>query len=103
MRPTTGRRRPIHHSPIFWVGIALCLAAIAIYLWSDDQSWPHRLHDKPNLRSAYGSSSRIETLKASQSSCIRARMYTPIEFGRLGALFLDFAFFHRFDLVNQLC
>ena len=32
-------RRLIHHSPIFWIGIVLCLAAIAIYLWSDDLSW----------------------------------------------------------------
>jgi len=31
-------RRPIHHSPIFWIGIVMCLAAIAIYLWSDDLS-----------------------------------------------------------------
>jgi len=29
----------IHHSPVFWVGIALCLAAILIYVWSDDLSW----------------------------------------------------------------
>jgi len=39
MEPTTPNRRPIHHSPIFWIGITLCLAAIAIYLWSDDLSW----------------------------------------------------------------
>ena len=31
--------RQIHHSPIFWVGIAMCLAAIAIYVSSDDLSW----------------------------------------------------------------
>lgn len=31
--------RRIHHSPVFWVGIVMCLAAIAIYLWSDDLSW----------------------------------------------------------------
>jgi hypothetical protein len=36
MKPASSDRRPIHHSPIFWIGIALCLAAIAIYLWSDD-------------------------------------------------------------------
>jgi hypothetical protein len=37
-----GDWRRIHHSPMFWIGIALCLAAIAIYLWSDDLSWrPH--------------------------------------------------------------
>ena len=39
MEPTTLNRRPIHHSPIFWIGITLCLAAIAIYLCSDDLSW----------------------------------------------------------------
>jgi len=34
--------RQIHHSPVFWVGIVLCLAAIMIYVWSDDLSWrPH--------------------------------------------------------------
>jgi hypothetical protein len=36
-RPRDWRR--IHHSPLFWVGVVLCLAAIAIYLWSDDLSW----------------------------------------------------------------
>jgi hypothetical protein len=34
--------RRIHHSPVFWIGVALCLAAIAIYLWSDDLSWRPR-------------------------------------------------------------
>jgi hypothetical protein len=34
--------KPIHHSPTFWFGVALCLLAIAIYLWSDDLSWPSR-------------------------------------------------------------
>jgi hypothetical protein len=33
MKPASGDRRPIHHSPIFWIGVVLCLAAIAIYLW----------------------------------------------------------------------
>jgi hypothetical protein len=32
--------RRIHHSPVFWIGIVLCLAAIAIYVLSDDLSWP---------------------------------------------------------------
>jgi hypothetical protein len=38
--PTAQKRdwRRIHHSPVFWIGIALCLAAIAIYVWSDDLS-----------------------------------------------------------------
>jgi hypothetical protein len=39
MKPDSKDRRPIHHSPIFWIGVVLCLAAIAIYLWSDDLSW----------------------------------------------------------------
>ena len=38
------RRRPIHHSPVFWIGIVLCLAAIAVYLWSDDLSWRPASH-----------------------------------------------------------
>ncbi|MFX7567133.1 hypothetical protein ABTJ77_19485, partial [Acinetobacter baumannii] len=40
MEPSTSKRdsRPIHHSPVFWIGIVMCLAAIAIYLWSDDLS-----------------------------------------------------------------
>ena len=32
-------RKPIHHTPLFWVGLILCLVAIAVYLWSDDLSW----------------------------------------------------------------
>jgi hypothetical protein len=39
MKPDAHNRRPIHHSPVFWIGIVLCLAAIAIYLWSDDLTW----------------------------------------------------------------
>lgn len=39
MKRDPGSLRPIHHSPVFWVGIALCLAAIAIYVWSNDLSW----------------------------------------------------------------
>lgn len=31
--------RRIHHSPWFWVGVLLCLAAITIYVLSDDLSW----------------------------------------------------------------
>ena len=31
--------RRIHHSPLFWVGAVLFLAAIAIYIFSDDLSW----------------------------------------------------------------
>jgi hypothetical protein len=37
-RPPRDWRR-IHHSPVFWLGVVLCLAAIAIYVWSDDLAW----------------------------------------------------------------
>jgi hypothetical protein len=31
--------RKIHHSPIFWFGVLMCLVAIAVYVLSDDLSW----------------------------------------------------------------
>ncbi len=31
--------RRIHHSSIFWIGVVMCLVAIAIYVLSDDLSW----------------------------------------------------------------
>jgi hypothetical protein len=34
--------RRIHHSPLFWVGVVLFLAAITIYVLSDDLSWHPR-------------------------------------------------------------
>jgi hypothetical protein len=34
----------IHHSPLFWVGFCFLLAAIAMYLWTDDLSWRPQLH-----------------------------------------------------------
>jgi hypothetical protein len=35
--------RRVHHSPLFWVGLVLCLAAIAVYVLTEDLSWrPHR-------------------------------------------------------------
>jgi hypothetical protein len=34
-----GRDWRIHHSPLFWIGVALCLAAILIYVLSDDLTW----------------------------------------------------------------
>ena len=41
--PVRGRDwRRIHHSPLFWVGVVLCLAAITIYVLSDDLSWRPR-------------------------------------------------------------
>jgi hypothetical protein len=41
MRPQHPTRdwRRIHHSPMFWVGIVMCLAAITVYVLSDDLSW----------------------------------------------------------------
>ncbi|MGM4891942.1 hypothetical protein [Tardiphaga sp. 839_C3_N1_4] len=39
-RDDAARRRPIHHSPLFWIGVVLCLAAIVIYVMSYDLSWP---------------------------------------------------------------
>jgi len=40
--PKPARRhdwRRIHHSPLFWVGLFLCLGAITIYVLSEDLSW----------------------------------------------------------------
>jgi hypothetical protein len=37
--PAEPPRKPIHHSPVFWIGLILCLAAIAIYVGSEDLSW----------------------------------------------------------------
>ncbi len=34
-RPRRGRRR-LHHSPLFWIGAVLFLAAITFYFLSDD-------------------------------------------------------------------
>jgi len=34
--------RRIHHSPLFWVGVILFLAAITIYVLSEDLSWQPR-------------------------------------------------------------
>jgi hypothetical protein len=36
--------RRIHHSPLSWIGVFLFLAAIAIYVFSDDLSWQPRIH-----------------------------------------------------------
>jgi len=43
--PAVRRRdwRKIHHSPLFWVAVFLFLAAIAIYVLSDDLSWQPRV------------------------------------------------------------
>jgi hypothetical protein len=44
-KPAVRRRnwRRIHHSPLFWVGLFLCLSAITIYVLSEDLSWRPRL------------------------------------------------------------
>jgi hypothetical protein len=41
MKPTARPRdwRHIQHSPIFWIGVVLCLVAIVIYVLSDDLAW----------------------------------------------------------------
>jgi len=40
-KPKKPRRdwRKIHHSPLFWVGVAMFLTAITIYVLSQDLSW----------------------------------------------------------------
>jgi hypothetical protein len=44
--PAARRRdwRRIHHSPLFWLGALLFLAAIMIYVLSNDLSWRPRAH-----------------------------------------------------------
>jgi hypothetical protein len=36
------KRKPIHHSPVFWIGVVLFLAAIIVYVLTDDLSWRPR-------------------------------------------------------------
>ena len=36
--------RRIHHSPLFWVGVAMFLTAILTYVFSEDLSLRPRLH-----------------------------------------------------------
>jgi hypothetical protein len=45
-KPAVRRRhwRRIHHSRLFWVGVLLFLAAITIYVMSDDLAWRPRIH-----------------------------------------------------------
>ena len=38
--------RHVHHSPLFWVGAVLFLAAIAVYVGSDDLSWRPRVEGR---------------------------------------------------------
>jgi len=44
--PAAGQRvgRPIHHSPLFWIGFVLILVAIAFYVLSDDLAWRPQIH-----------------------------------------------------------
>jgi hypothetical protein len=38
--------RRIHHSPLFWLGVLLFVAAIGIYVWSDDLAWRPRIEHR---------------------------------------------------------
>jgi len=44
-KPAVRKRnlRRIHHSPLFWGSLFLCVAAITIYVLSEDLSWRPRL------------------------------------------------------------
>jgi hypothetical protein len=43
-KPARRRRdwRRVHHSPLFWVGVALFLLAAGVYVLSDDLAWRPR-------------------------------------------------------------
>ncbi len=45
-KPDAPRRdwRRVHHSPLFWVGVAMFLAAIMTYVFSEDLSLRPRPH-----------------------------------------------------------
>ena len=34
-----GKRRPLHHSPFFWVGVVLFVFAILVYVFTDALAW----------------------------------------------------------------
>jgi hypothetical protein len=38
------KSRPIHHSPWFWLGVAMFMTAILTYVFSEDLSLRPRLH-----------------------------------------------------------
>jgi len=42
--PAVQRRnwRRVHHSLLFWIGVVVCLTAIAMYVLSNDLSWRPR-------------------------------------------------------------
>jgi len=73
--------RRIHHSPLFWVGAVLFLAAIAIYVFSDDLSWRPRPDDRLGraLRS-------VMPLKANRSASEHRGHQTGIHNRRPGGL-----------------
>jgi ABC-type phosphate transport system permease subunit len=33
------KRRPLHHSPLFWGGVVLFVLAIAVYVFTDALAW----------------------------------------------------------------
>lgn len=34
-----GKRRPLHHSPLFWGGVVLFVVAISVYVFTDSLAW----------------------------------------------------------------
>lgn len=60
-KPETPKRdwRRIHHSPLFWVGVLMFLAAIMTYVFSEDLSLRPRMH-----RSAQRSEGRLSSALA---------------------------------------
>ncbi len=34
-----GKRRPLHHSPLFWGGVVLFVCAISVYVFTDSLAW----------------------------------------------------------------
>ena len=45
--PPKGDWRTVHHSPWFWVGVAMFMIAILTYVFSEDLSLRPRLHGSP--------------------------------------------------------
>jgi hypothetical protein len=43
-RPPPRDWRRVHHSPWFWVGVAMFMAAILTYVFSEDLSFRPNLH-----------------------------------------------------------
>ena len=33
------KRRPLHHSPLFWCAVVVFVVAIAVYVFSDSLAW----------------------------------------------------------------